>query len=80
VEHPVLVVKRQFGYMKVRYRGLNKNTAQLFMLFALSNLWMVRSKLTGVGALVRPKTGAAPCKGKKSPSWQQKRACFRVPT
>jgi IS5 family transposase len=46
----VEVVKRQFGYVKVRCRGLKKNTAQLFTLFALSNLWMVRSKLTGLGA------------------------------
>ena len=45
VEHPFRVVKRQFGFVKVRYRGLKKNTAQLVTLFALSNLWMVRSKL-----------------------------------
>jgi IS5 family transposase len=32
------------------YRGLKKNTAQLFTLFALSNLWMARSKLMGAGA------------------------------
>ena len=50
VEHPFRVVKRQFGHVKVRYLGLKKNTAQLFTLFALSNLWMVRSKLMGVGA------------------------------
>jgi IS5 family transposase len=37
VEHPFRVIKRQFGFMKVRYRGLKKNTAQLFTLFALSN-------------------------------------------
>ena len=45
VEHPFRVIKRQFGYVKVRYRGLKKNTAQLITLFALSNLWMVRTKL-----------------------------------
>ena len=45
LEHPFRVIKRQFGHVKVRYRGLKKNTAQLFTLFALSNLWMVRSKL-----------------------------------
>ena len=45
VEHPFRVVKRQFGFVKVRYRGLKKNTAQLVTLFALSNLWMVRGKL-----------------------------------
>jgi transposase, IS5 family len=45
VEHPFRVIKRQFGYAKVRYRGLMKNTAQLMTLFALSNLWMVRHRL-----------------------------------
>jgi len=44
-EHPSRVIKRQFGYVKVRYRGLKKNTAQLTTLFALSNLWMIRGKL-----------------------------------
>lgn len=44
VEHPFRVVKRQFGYAHVRYRGLAKNTAQLVTLFMLSNLWMVRRK------------------------------------
>ena len=45
VEHPFRVIKRQFGHVKVRYRGLKKNTAQLMTLFALSNLWMVRKTL-----------------------------------
>ena len=45
VEHPFRVIKRQFGHVKVRYRGLKKNIAQLVTLFALSNLWMVRGKL-----------------------------------
>ncbi len=45
VEHPFRVIKRQFGHVKVRYLGLAKNTAQLHMLFALSNLWMVRRQL-----------------------------------
>lgn len=45
VEHPFRVVKRQFGYTKVRYRGLAKNTAQAVILFALSNLWMARRRL-----------------------------------
>ncbi len=47
VEHPFRVVKQQFGYAKVRYRGLAKNTARLTMLFAMSNLWMVRRQLPG---------------------------------
>ena len=45
VEHPFRVIKRQFGHMKVRYKGLAKNTAQLHTLFALSNLWMARRRL-----------------------------------
>ena len=50
VEHPFRVIKRQFGHVKVRYRGLAKNTAQLHTLFALSNLWMVRRQLCGAQA------------------------------
>lgn len=46
VKHPF----RQFGYVKVSYRGLAKNTAQLHTLFALANLWMVRRKLLEVMA------------------------------
>ena len=49
-EHPFRVIKRQFGFEKVRYHELKKNTAQLVTLFALSNLWMVRGKLMDVGA------------------------------
>lgn len=45
VEHPFRVVKRQFGFQKVRFKGLLKNTAQVMTLFALSNLWMARGKL-----------------------------------
>lgn len=39
------MIKQQFGHAKVRYRGLAKNTARLTMLFALSNLWMVRRQI-----------------------------------
>ncbi len=45
VEHPFRMIKRQFGFVKVRYRGLKKNTAQIVSRLALSNLWMVRSEL-----------------------------------
>jgi IS5 family transposase len=45
VEHPFRVIKQQFGFTKVRYRGLAKNTAQVVTLFALSNLWMARRRL-----------------------------------
>ncbi len=45
VEHPFRVLKRQFGFTKVRYRGLAKNTAQIVTLFALGNLWLARRRL-----------------------------------
>jgi IS5 family transposase len=45
VEHPFRVIKCQFGNVKTRYRGLAKNRAQLFTLFALGNLFLVRRKL-----------------------------------
>jgi transposase, IS5 family len=40
VEHPFLIVKRQFGYSKVAYRGIAKNLNRFFMLFASANLVM----------------------------------------
>jgi transposase, IS5 family len=49
VEHPFRVHRRQFGYTKMRYRGLAKNAAQVTTLFMLSNLSMARRKLHGVG-------------------------------
>ena len=45
VEHPFRVIKRQFGHVKTRYRGLAKNRTQLFTLFALGNLFLVRRRL-----------------------------------
>ena len=53
------IIKRQFGHLKVRYRGLAKNTAQLTLLFALSNLWMVRRKLLVLDGHVRLKVANA---------------------
>ena len=45
VEHPFRVIKCQFGHRKTRYRGLAKNTSQLLVMFALSNLWMMRKRM-----------------------------------
>ena len=45
VEHSFWVIKRQFGHAKTLYRGLAKNRAQLFTLFAVGNLFLVRRKL-----------------------------------
>ena len=44
-EHPFLVIKRIFGFMKTRYRGLLKNANRLFVTCALANLFMVRRYL-----------------------------------
>jgi IS5 family transposase len=54
VEHPFRVIKRQFGLVKVRFRGLAKNTAHIVTLFALSNLWMARRKLLAMTGVLRP--------------------------
>ena len=44
-EHAFLVVKHLWGHRKVRYKGLFKNAAQVFSLFALANLYMARKDL-----------------------------------
>ena len=45
VEHVFAVLKLQFGFVKVRYRGLKKNANRLFATCALVNLFLVRRKL-----------------------------------
>jgi transposase, IS5 family len=49
-EHAFHVVKRLWGFAKVRYRGLAKNTARAFTAFALANLYLVRHRLGARGA------------------------------
>jgi IS5 family transposase len=44
-EHPCRLIKRQIGYLKMRYRGLAKNLTQLFTLFVLDNLFLVQLRL-----------------------------------
>jgi len=44
-EHAFLIVKHLWHYTKVRYKGLFKNAAQVFSLFALANLYLVRREL-----------------------------------
>ena len=50
VEHPFHVVKNLFHHKKVRYKGLAKNTAQLFSLFALANLVIAKRRLLALHA------------------------------
>ena len=45
VEHAIGVINRIFGFVKVRYRGLEKNANRLFAICALANLYMVRHYL-----------------------------------
>jgi IS5 family transposase len=43
VEHPFLIIKRDFGFTKTRYRGIGKNLHHLQMLFASAN-WLMRAR------------------------------------
>jgi IS5 family transposase len=45
VEHVFAVLKLQFGFVKVRYRGLDKNANRLFVACSLVNLFLVRKRL-----------------------------------
>ncbi len=51
VEHSIGVIKRVFGFRKVRYRGLAKNGNRLFVTAALANIFLVRYSVLGA---VRP--------------------------
>lgn len=44
-EHPFHVVKRLWGFAKVRYRGLRKNLARAYTMFGLANLYLLRRRL-----------------------------------
>ena len=51
VEHVFGVVKRLWGFSKVRYRGLQKNATRAFTALALANIYLCRNRLV---AQVRP--------------------------
>ena len=50
VEHPFRILKRVFGFVKVRFRGLKKNHAHLCAAFALVNVYMHRKRLVPLAA------------------------------
>ena len=50
VEHPFRILKRVFGFVKVRFRGLKKNHNHLCAGFALVNLYQHRKRLAPLGA------------------------------
>lgn len=60
VEHPFQVMKVRFNHRKVRYRGLEKNTAQLFSLFGLANLMLAKRYLQRAAGYIRLKGEAGP--------------------
>jgi len=45
VEHLFRIIKCQFGYRKVRYKGLAKNRAQVMSLMAMANVYLLRRQL-----------------------------------
>jgi IS5 family transposase len=51
VEHSIGIIKRVFGFAKVRYRGLAKNGNRVFVTAALANIFLVRYTVLGA---VRP--------------------------
>ncbi len=52
VEHPFHIIKNLFRHRKTRYRGMAKNTAQLYALFSLANLFIVKRRLLGAEGTV----------------------------
>lgn len=50
VEHVFAVVKRQWGFTKVLYRGLHKNATRAFTALALANIYLCRGSPAGTGA------------------------------
>jgi len=50
VEWPFRILKRVFGFIRVRYRGLKKNHQWLLTAFALVNLYQHRKRLVTLGA------------------------------
>lgn len=50
VEHPFRILKRVFGFVKVRFRGLKKNHSHLCAAFALVNMYMHRKRLAALAA------------------------------
>ena len=65
VEHPFLRLKRLFGYIKVRYRGLAKNMERLALLFGLGNLLTAEGQLRAQCARVRRVNPSTVPSGKK---------------
>ena len=50
VEWPFRILKRVFGFTRVRYRGLKKNLERLQAAFALVNLYLHRKRLVPLAA------------------------------
>ena len=79
-EHAFHVVKRLWGFAKVRYRGLAKNTARTFALFALANLYLVRRRLLPPRGAARPVNGDRRENGPEWPFSRRLEARIRPPS
>ena len=66
MEHPFLYIKRHFGYAKVRYRGLSKNTQRLMTLLQLDEGRTVPGGVKPCisAPKIRPNGGETPCQGR----------------
>ena len=67
VEHPFHVIKNLFRHKKTRYKGLAKNTAQLFSLFGLANLVIAKRALLEAPLEVRLECERQPLKRSEMP-------------
>jgi hypothetical protein len=74
IEHAIRVIKRVFGFAKVRYRGLSKNLHRLLVACALANLFMARRQLLRCqpAQCVRNQTGK-PCRHRYAASTRPNR-------
>jgi len=62
VEHPFQVIKRIFGFAKIRYKGLEKNAHRLFVTCALANLFLVRRRLLRMLRMAQERSAYRPAR------------------
>lgn len=65
-EHAFRVVKHLWGFTKVRFRGLAKNTARAFTTFALANLYLLRKAIDAATGKVRLVSAVRTCNGARA--------------
>jgi len=68
VEHPFHIVKNLFGHKKVSYKGLAKNRARMFSLFALANLVIAKRPLLRLAGVSASSGGRRPSSHRNRPN------------